>query len=103
MFGPSSASVIKLHLRHAGFDDAWAERVHSNVRARELARAGLGDRVHAGIGPPSGFSEQRRKQVETHAALLALSVKSVSSSPSAAGRAKSLTVYGTGSRSDSGN
>lgn len=64
MFGPSSARVIKLHLRHAGLDDAWTERVHSNVGARELAGTGLGDRVHAGIGPPSGFSEWRRKRID---------------------------------------
>lgn len=97
VFGPSSARVIKLHLRHAGLDDAWTERVHPNVGARELAGTGLGDRVHAGIGPLSEFNERRRKQVETHAALLALSVKPVSSSLSAAERTKSLTVYGTGS------
>ena len=49
MFGPPPTSVIKLNLRHAGLDDARAERVHPNVGTCELARAGLGNRIHAGM------------------------------------------------------
>ena len=78
VLGPPPAGVIKLGLRHAGLDNAWTERVHPNVSARELASTGLGDRVYPGTNPlsePSGSG----MNADTHAALLALSVRWVSS------------------------
>ena len=62
MFGPPPTGVIELGLGHAGLDEAGAECVYPNVSARELARAGLGDRVHAGMNPLSRSSEQYDKR-----------------------------------------
>jgi len=62
MFRPPPTGVIKLDLGHAGLDEAWTECIHPNVSARELARTGLSDRVHARMRLPLESSKQRGKR-----------------------------------------